>query len=172
MDNLEKLLKGNEDYLNNQCITDCVLREETSKKGQHPYATIITCSDSRVIPEKIFNANIGELFIIRVAGNVIGEHELGSIEYAVEHLKTKLVVVLGHTQCGAVDAAIHNEGGRYIDSLVKPIKLAIGQEKDAIEASKKNAINGRDVIKEKINNPEIDVEAMLYDIVTGEVKVL
>ena len=70
-------------------------REYTCKNGQHPYAVIVTCSDSRVIPESIFSAGIGDLFVIRVAGNVIDDHQLGSIEYATEHLGIRLVVVLG-----------------------------------------------------------------------------
>ena len=81
-------------------------RLHTAEEGQHPYAVVITCSDSRVVPEVVFSAGIGDLFVIRVAGNVIDSHQLGSIEYAAEHLGCRLVLVLGHTHCGAVDAAI------------------------------------------------------------------
>lgn len=88
-------------------------REDTTENGQHPYAVIVTCSDSRVPAEHIFNAGIGELFVIRTAGNVIGDHALGSVEYGMEHLGAKLVVVLGHTNCGAVDAALN--GGAIYD---------------------------------------------------------
>jgi carbonic anhydrase len=75
-------------------------------KGQHPYATILSCSDSRVPPELIFDAGFGELFIIRVAGNVVSPEVAGSLQYAGRHLKTPLFVVLGHTNCGAVAAAV------------------------------------------------------------------
>ena len=75
-------------------------------KGQHPYATILSCSDSRVPPELIFNAGLGELFIIRVAGNVLSPEIAGSLQYAWRHLRTPLFVVLGHTNCGAIAAAI------------------------------------------------------------------
>ena len=75
-------------------------------KGQHPYATILSCSDSRVPPELIFDAGFGELFIIRVAGNVVSPEIAGSLQYAGRHLKTPLFVVLGHTNCGAVAAAL------------------------------------------------------------------
>ena len=75
-------------------------------KGQHPYATILSCSDSRVPPELIFDAGFGELFIVRVAGNVMSPEVAGSLQYAGRHLKTPLFVVLGHTHCGAVAAAV------------------------------------------------------------------
>ena len=75
-------------------------------KGQHPYATILSCSDSRVPPELIFDAGFGELFIVRVAGNVVSPEIAGSLQYAGRHLKTPLFVVLGHTNCGAVAAAL------------------------------------------------------------------
>ena len=75
-------------------------------KGQHPYATILSCSDSRVPPELIFDAGFGELFIVRVAGNVMSPEVAGSLQYAGRHLKTPLFVVLGHTNCGAVAAAV------------------------------------------------------------------
>ena len=75
-------------------------------KGQHPYATILSCSDSRVPPELIFDAGFGELFIVRVAGNVVSPEVAGSLQYAGRHLKTPLFVVLGHTNCGAVAAAV------------------------------------------------------------------
>lgn len=86
------------------------------------------CFDSRVIPEHIFSAGIGELFVIRLAGNVIDDHQLGSIEYAAGHLGCKLVVVLGHTHCGAVDAAIHHQPEGYIKYITDEIKKAIGDE--------------------------------------------
>ena len=96
---IEKLKKGNDIYVSNdQSYTDIshARRNDVLENGQHPYAVIVSCSDSRVIPEEIFSAGIGDLFVIRVAGNVIDDHQLGSIEYATEHLGCKLVLVLGH----------------------------------------------------------------------------
>ena len=104
---LERLREGNARYLNaNQAQGDVspALRQSTFREGQRPYAIVLACSDSRVIPEAIFSAGIGDLFVIRVAGNVVDKHQLGSIEYAEDHLGCNLVVVLGHTCCGAVDA--------------------------------------------------------------------
>lgn len=105
-------------------------RAFTCENGQAPYAVIVTCSDARVIPESIFSAGIGDLFVIRVAGNVIDNHQLGSIEYAAEHLGIRLVVVLGHDHCGAVDAAIHHDPEGYIRFITDEIKRAIGEEQD------------------------------------------
>ena len=98
------------------------IRMSTWAKGQSPYAIIVTCSDSRGIPENIFSAGIGEQFVLRLAGNVIDDHQLGSLEYAAGHLGCRLVVVLGHTHCGAVDAAIHHESSGFIRFISDEIK--------------------------------------------------
>ena len=122
---IQKLKSGNEKYLlQNTGIGDVspAVRLRTSVQGQQPYAIIITCSDSRVIPECVFSAGIGELFVIRVAGNVIDDHQLGSIEYAVEHLGTNLVVMMGHTGCGAVEAAIHHDPSGFIKYITDGIR--------------------------------------------------
>ncbi len=119
---LEKLKKGSKLYLecqSNPSIFHQDLREELKNKGQKPYATIITCSDSRVPVQHIFSSSMGELFIIRNAGNVIGDFEIGSAEYASEHLGVELIVVLGHTHCGAVHSTLHNEGHGYISTITK-----------------------------------------------------
>ena len=96
---IEQLTLGNQRFLNNQSIHPhqnkaAVLANE---KAQHPFAVVITCSDSRVSPEIVFDQGIGDLFVIRNAGNLITDIDMGSVEYAVEHLKTKLIIVLGHS---------------------------------------------------------------------------
>ena len=126
-DAIYKLAAGNLKYLNAENGSGDIsrrIRMSTWAKGQSPYAIIVTCSDSRVIPESIFSAGIGELFVIRLAGNVIDDQQLGSIEYAAGHLGCRLVVVLGHTHCGAVDAAIHYEPEGYIKYITDEIKKA------------------------------------------------
>ncbi len=138
---LKRLKEGNSVYLNSKTCTGDIspaIRMATSMDGQKPYAVIVTCSDSRVIPEYIFSAGIGELFVVRVAGNVIDNHQLGSIEYALEHLGCKLVVVLGHTLCGAVGAASKQSGG-FVGMICDEIRCAIGEETDAVKASILNA---------------------------------
>ena len=135
---INRLKEGNKRYLTEKTGSGDIspaVRLRTFQNGQQPYAIVIACSDSRVIPESIFCAGIGELFTIRLAGNVIDDHQLGSIEYAVEHLGTNLVVVLGHTGCGAVDAAIHHEPSGFIKYITDEIRLAIGEETDPYRAS-------------------------------------
>ena len=123
-ESLQKLKQGNQKYLKaltNSGDISPQIRLKTAQKGQSPFATIIACSDSREIPEAIFSAGIGDLFDIRIAGNVIDDHQLGSIEYAADHLKTPLVVVLGHTHCGAINAAITNHSFGFIKSITDDI---------------------------------------------------
>lgn len=135
---INRLKEGNALYVSAdtfQADVSARVLEHFAKNGQEPYAIIITCSDSRVIPERIFHAAIGDLFTIRVAGNVIDDHQLGSIEYAAGHLGTKLVVVLGHTQCGAVHAAIDHDPSGFIKYITDSIKAAIGKETDDYKAT-------------------------------------
>ena len=135
---IRKLEEGNKRYLTENTGSGDIspaVRLRTYENGQQPYAIVIACSDSRVIPESIFSAGIGELFTIRVAGNVIDSHQLGSIEYSVEHLESNLVVVMGHTGCGAVEAAMHHEPSGFIKYITDEIRLAIGDETDPYRAS-------------------------------------
>ena len=150
---LEKLKEGNARYLGAATSAGDIstaLRKKTSVEGQFPYAIVITCSDSRVIPESIFSAGIGELFVIRVAGNVIDDHQLGSIEYAAGHLGSRLVLVMGHDHCGAVDAAIHHAPAGFIKSITDEIKKAIGDETDPYAASCLNVRNSIKKIEESL----------------------
>lgn len=105
---LDRLIQGNTNFkeipVNPAALTQ-ELRENTAEQGQSPLAVVLCCSDSRVPPEHIFHTGIGELFVVRNAGNLIGPFALGSVEYAVEHLGTPLVLLMGHTNCGAVGAA-------------------------------------------------------------------
>lgn len=170
---LQKLQRGNEDYLNASVGTGDIspaIRRETCENGQYPYAIVVTCSDSRVIPESIFSAGIGEIFVIRVAGNVIGDYELGSIEYAAEHLGSPLVVVLGHTNCGAVGAAIGGGAAGYIKTITREIKLAIGDEKDSYKACCLNVANSIRRIQDQLNLPETKVAGAVYHIDDGHVE--
>ena len=108
---LQRLIAGNERFLRGDSRFPRIQKEILAHlaKGQHPYATILSCSDSRVPPELIFDVGFGELFIVRVAGNVISPEVGGSLQYAGEHLNTPLFVVLGHEGCGAVEAAIETK---------------------------------------------------------------
>jgi carbonic anhydrase len=108
---LRRLIEGNKRFTAGKARFPTVCKETLANlaKGQHPYATILGCSDPRVPPELLFDANFGELFIVRVAGNVISPEVMGSIQYAGSHLHTPLFVVLGHEGCGAVKAAMENK---------------------------------------------------------------
>jgi len=108
---LQRLIEGNKRFLNGEPYLSGFPKETLAElvNGQNPYATILGCSDSRVPPETIFHTGLGELFVVRVAGNVLSQEVAGSIQYAGSHLKTPLIVVLGHEGCGAVQAALANK---------------------------------------------------------------
>ncbi|WP_374514709.1 carbonic anhydrase [Niveibacterium sp.] len=129
---LERLKAGNERFLAGKAKFPTVQKEVLADlaKGQAPYATILGCSDSRVPPELVFDAGFGELFIIRVAGNVLGPTIAGTLQYAGNHLHTPLFVVMGHEGCGAVQAALANkfddaEHDRHIEILLANIEPAL-----------------------------------------------
>jgi len=126
---LQKLMDGNKRYVENQMTGNklCDLPTRTSlSKSQKPYAIILSCSDSRVPPETIFDKGLGEVFVVRVAGNIADPAVLGSIEYAAEHLGSPLIMVLGHERCGAVTATVDakgkSTGSANIDAIVKAIE--------------------------------------------------
>ena len=170
---LERLKEGNKTYLNAKTNPgDISLRQRlyTSQNGQKPFAVIVGCADSRVIPESIFSAGIGELFVIRVAGNVVDNFQIGSIEYAVEHLGCSLVVVLGHTGCGAVGAA-HEKNSGYLKHITDEIARAIGNESDAVKASTLNVEHSVNKIKEHLPKLEgVLVAGALYHTDSGAVE--
>lgn len=168
---LEKLLEGNK---SSQDIND-EIRKDTAENGQKPYAVVVACSDSRVSPEIIFDTNLGELFVIRTAGNVVSDLELGSIEYGVEHLGAKTVVVLGHSNCGAVAAAIEGKSHGNIQAIVDKIKPVISDEKDASVCEDlnienvKNEILKSEILKNFVDSEDVSVVKMKYDILSGKV---
>ena len=177
---LQRMIEGNKLFVShNRALCDVSLdkRQHTSVNGQHPYAIVITCSDSRVIPDAIFSASIGELFVIRVAGNVLDNHQLGSIEYAFSHLDANLIIMLGHTKCGAIAAAQHPHGDDiYIKYIVDDIREAIGDECDDYKATILNVKHGVKIIEDSfhdhpdIEQGKLDVVGAVYDIETGIVE--
>lgn len=183
MDELDLLLEGNSRFMKKFSLDD--LRELA--KGQKPYAVIVACSDSRVPPEVIFDEQrLGRLFVVRVAGNVAQEPSVqGSVEYAVEHLGARLLVVLGHTGCGAVSASFEKELSGEVAKLVKFIRPAAEASLETTDpeermriAVKKNvenqaaALRKNDVVSQAINMGKLDVVAMLYHLEDGKVEVL
>ncbi len=175
---IEKLKRGNDLYLeslHNGGDVSPELRRKTAEEGQHPYAIVIACADSRVIPEAIFSADIGDLFVIRVAGNVLDNHQLGSIEYAAAHLDANVIVMLGHTRCGAVSATIKGSTEGYIRYITDDIREAIGGEKDDYKATVLNVKHGVNVIRQAFReHPEIpsdglEIVGAVYNVDTGKV---
>lgn len=125
---LAKLKEGNARFAGSQVSTSrptAAKRAETAQ-AQHPFAIILACADSRTAPEIVFEEGIGDLFVVRTAGNLVDDHALGSIEYAVEHLGVRLIVVLGHERCGAVTAAMASDTAPgHVGSLVRDLQPAV-----------------------------------------------
>ena len=153
-DALARLKEGNRVYveaLDHERDLSPARIQELFERGQQPFATVVTCSDSRVVPEHLFMAGLGELFVIRVAGNVVGPLEAASAAYACAHLHTRLLLVLGHTHCGAIKAALNGERGA-VAPLTERIASAIGAVDDPYEAS---VLNTRAALTDLRRCPEI-----------------
>ena len=128
----DKLIEGNNRYASSMLIhpNQSVTRRAEVAKGQRPFAAIVSCSDSRVPLEIIFDQGLGDLFVIRLAGNIIDDAVLGSLEYAVEHLGVQYIMVLGHEHCGAVSAAVKGgEAHGHIGSIIKAIQPSVDKVK-------------------------------------------
>lgn len=188
-----KLLEeGNLRFTSDQAIQDNISiakRADLSTNGQKPFATILSCSDSRVPPELIFDQALGDLFVVRDAGNIVDPVIMGSIEYGAEHLGTSVIIVLGHEKCGAVKATVdggHPEGS--IGEIVKRIQPAyelvmtsnklIKLEKSAYytqteDQNIRNAVQEvikSDIVKKLIEEKKVIVIGAKYDLDTGKVE--
>ena len=189
---LLRLKAGNERFVAGTARFPTVQNEILADlaKGQHPYATILSCSDSRVPPELIFDAGLGELFIIRVAGNVMSPEVAASLQYAGRHLQTPLFVVLGHTNCGAVAAAIdmrlhgtrqHSRIQLLVDAILPG--LADLDTQLTSEAMRAQAVEGnvrwsmRQILetpegRERVAEGSMKLVGAIYEIETGRVRFL
>jgi carbonic anhydrase len=179
---LNRLKAGNDRFATSKESTGkpVAARRSETAQTQHPFAIIIGCADSRTAPEIVFDQNIGDLFVIRTAGNLVDDYALGSIEYGVEHLGVRLVVVLGHERCGAVTAALAGATAPgHINALVRDIQPAVatakGKEGDALA----NAIHENDAaVAAKIRKQaqlgeltsQVRVIEAYYDLDTGKVE--
>lgn len=191
-DALNALIEGNKRFVSGNLMTKDLSEEvriDLSENGQNPFATILTCSDSRVAPELLFDQGLGDLFVIRDAGNVADTAEIASVEYAVEHLECPLVVVLGHEKCGAVQASI--EGGEVTPNIqqvinkiqpsidkVKAENKEVEEEELASEIENENAketvneLLKSATIKELVDSGKVKLVAAKYHIESGEVEIL
>jgi carbonic anhydrase len=185
---ISKLKEGNARYTggNLQHPGQTTGRRTDLATSQHPFAIIVSCSDSRVPPEIVFDQGLGDLFIVRVAGNVINDEGLGSIEYAVDHLGSRLILVLGHQRCGAVQAAKETIAAKgkapaHIQSLVTAIKPAVestvnGDLDATIKANVKYVVNAlrssTPMLKPKVDSGDVQVIGGYYSLDTGAVTFL
>jgi len=179
---LTKLKEGNLRFATSEVSQGkpIAARRKETAQAQHPFAIIIACADSRTGPELVFDQNLGDVFVVRTAGNLIDDHALGSIEYAVAHAGARLIVVLGHERCGAVEAALKSDHAPgHIDSLVHDIQPAVkaakGKPGDAMHAT--TTENARQVaaqIKAKAElgdlAKEVRIVSAVYDLDTGKVE--
>lgn len=184
---LQKLIEGNKRFFTSRQSHPNQQRERRQElvNGQKPFAVIVGCSDSRIPPEIIFDQGLGDLFVIRVAGNVVDDIALGSIEYAVDHLGTKLIVVLGHSKCGAVTATVQGgEAHGHIGSIVEAIRPAIEIAKGLPGDLTDNTIKANTrlvadqiqssgpILSELVHLGKIAVVSAYYNIESGEVHIL
>ena len=172
---LRKLKEGNTRFVTGNLSNKDTYADDREKlcQGQHPFSVVLCCSDSRVAPEILFDQGLGDLFVIRNAGNVVDEDVLGSIEYAVEHLHSQLVVVLGHSSCGAVTATC--QGGDlpgHIKTIAERIKPSLAASCQIDDNARRHAKRMAQVIAENeiIKHEKAQVVAAFYDIRSGGVE--
>jgi len=184
---LQKLQEGNQRYVAAQAThpNQTAERRAETSKGQAPFAIVLTCADSRVSPEVVFDQGLGDLFVVRNAGNVLDDHMIGSIEYAVEHLHAPLIVVLGHSACGAVSAAVaggHAPG--HIHSIIEALEPALERAKDQPGDKVDNTVRANakrmaeilnriePIVGEAVKAGKLKVVAARYDLGSGQVELL
>ena len=187
---LEILKDGNKRFVSNLKINRNLLQQanETSD-GQHPFAVILSCIDSRTSAELIFDQGLGDVFSVRIAGNIVNEDILGSMEFGCKVAGAKIIVVLGHTKCGAVKGACDNVALGNLTGLISKIKPAVEQESVTSEnrnssnsvfvenvaelnvsLSVKNILLKSPIIADMVKNGDIGIVGGIHDIATGEVK--
>jgi len=178
---LDRLKEGNARFIQDKL--DGKLQDSKRKNaltgGQSPYAIILSCADSRVVPELAFDTGLGEIFVVRVAGNVANPSSIASIEYAVAHLGTKLIVVMGHESCGAVAAAIAGgDNGTNLNHLLGFIAPVVQQNKGAeapvviqknAENTKEKLIENSDIISLSVENEGVKIVSAYYNLADGKV---
>lgn len=178
---LERLRRGNHDFVtvrqHEQDITPQRV-QELFEFGQQPFAIVLTCADSRVVPEHMFMTGLGELFVIRVAGNVVSDIELASAVYACEHLHVRLLLVLGHTHCGAIESTIAGGDHGSVSVITDMIKKAIGDETDPYQASVLNAraaiaaLEANEELMKIAHHDGLEIKAAIYHTNSGRVDFL
>lgn len=191
---LDILIEGNQRFLNNyQSDKDFQSLVQITKEKQHPFASILSCSDSRAPTELLFDQALGDIFSVRLAGNIASDKAIGSLEFSTKYLGAKLVVVMGHTSCGAVKAACDDFKDGHIGEIINFIKPSIRHEKTVCTPEDRCAANPdfvekinrlnvehqiqtimrqSDIIDEMVSKKQIAVVGAVYDLATGKVEFL
>jgi carbonic anhydrase len=189
---LNVLIEGNHRFVNNQIVNkDMQSLVQIIKDRQHPFASFLSCSDSRAPVELLFDQALGDIFSVRLAGNIASDKAIGSLEFSTKYLNSKLVVVLGHTDCGAVKAACDNFRDGHIGEIINMIRPALRMEKTIVEnRDSSNAnfldkicqlnvkmqideiIHSSDIIQDMLSSKQIGMVGAVYDLATGKVNFL
>lgn len=184
-----RLLAGNQRFVSGRTRTRGVVAQRAALVGgQHPDAIVLACADSRVGPELLFDQSLGDLFVVRTAGNIVDPIVLGSMEYAVEHLHAKLIVVLGHGSCGAVKAACSTEElpSQNLVALVQEIRPTVQKLSSCFEGaelvdrgvranarhSSQQILANSAILREAVEKGHLKIVTAYYDLATGEVKAI
>lgn len=192
---LQKLIEGNKRYIEGTAdgaeLTITTRRQDITD-GQNPFAVILGCSDSRVPAELVFNRGLGDLFVIRVAGNIVAPSQIGSVEFACQHFGTRLVVVLGHSHCGAINATVDALTGgsgslspnvaSIVDLVTPAVHPIVMSEKyadkdelihEAMRANVEQSVNGlqmrSSILRDMVNKDQIRIIGAEYSLETGVV---
>ena len=183
----QKLMEGNRRYIEAKSShpDETMERRREVAIGQHPFASIVSCADSRVAPEIVFDQGLGDIFAVRLAGNIVDDAVLATLEYAVEHLGVKYIMVLGHEKCGAVEAALKGgEAPGHLGSLVKAIQPAIdkvkGQPGDLLDNVVRANVaivvqelsSSTPILAELVKNGDLTIVGARYDLDDGTVEIL
>jgi carbonic anhydrase len=189
---LDILIEGNHRFTNNLTVNkDMLSLVHMTKDKQHPFASVLSCSDSRAPVEILFDQALGDIFSVRLAGNIASDKCIGSLEFSSKYLGSKLIVVLGHSDCGAVKAACDNFREGHIGEIINLIRPALRMEKSITEHrdSSNSAfvdkicalnvsvqideiIHSSDIIQDMLSNKQIGMVGSVYNLATGEVSFL
>ena len=188
---LDILVEGNERFINNVRVQHDMLnvRDEIKDK-QHPFASVLGCSDSRTTVELIFDQNLGDIFSVRLAGNIASRKAIGSLEFSTEYLGSKIIIVMGHSNCGAVKAACDNFHGGNIGEIVHLISPAVEEETTITQKDQRNSSNNdfvekvcflnvqeqikrilrySRIIKNQVQEGKVGLVGGVYDLASGKV---
>lgn len=178
-----RIIDGHWRYLSNERENTCTTREDRARhaQGQYPFAAILGCADSRVSPEVIFDQGQGDLFVVRVAGNIAGDFEQASLEYAVQVLGVPLVVVMGHEGCGAVNAALHAPDtpgaiGRLLQEIVPAVERVEAEDESLLQtAVRRNVchtvdqlLRNSECIRDRVSAGSLRLVGLVYGLASGD----